>query len=341
MKKVVSFKRLLKLFVFILFIGVLIFIVLYNRTIEKPLKANEKSVMIEVRQGEGFYDVLDRLDKENKISNKLLIKVKLSIDKREIKLNEGIYEIETDSNLDKLITSLESTAENRELIKLTIPEGYSVDEIAATVEEEGLCTKEEFINAVKEYTSPNFITVDNKKRYNIEGFLYPDTYLIKKGSDANQIIKMMLSRFEQVLRQVEDETGLNIKDEEIEKVITIAAMIEKEARFDVDRPLISSVIYNRLERGMKLQLDATVLYSLGYHVDVVLNKHLETDSPYNTYKYEGLPVGPICSPGIKSIKAALMPTETDYLYYILQKDGTHYFSNNYDDFLKKKNELGY
>lgn len=341
MKKVVSFKRLLQLFVFILFIGVLIFIVLYNKTIEKPLKANEKSVMIEVRQGEGFYDVLDRLDKENKISNKLLIKVKLSIDKRDIKLNEGIYEIETDSNLDKLITSLESTAENKELIKLTIPEGYSVGEIAATVEEEGLCSKEEFITSVKEYTLPNFITVDNKKRYNIEGFLYPDTYLIKKGSDANQIIKMMLSRFEQVLTQVKDETGLNIKDEEIEKVITIAAMIEKEARFDVDRPLISSVIYNRLERGMKLQLDATVLYSLGYHVDVVLNKHLEIDSPYNTYKYEGLPVGPICSPGIKAIKAALMPTKTDYLYYILQKDGTHYFSNNYDDFLKKKNELGY
>lgn len=341
MKKVVSFKRLLKLFVFILFIGVLIFIVLYNKTIEKPLKANEKSVMIEVRQGEGFYDVLDRLDKENKISNKLLIKVKLSIDKRDIKLNEGIYEIETDSNLDKLITSLESTAENKELIKLTIPEGYSVDEIAATVEEEGLCSKDEFITSVKEYTLPNFITVDNKKRYNIEGFMYPDTYLIKKGSDANQIIKMMLSRFEQVLTQVKDETGLNIKDEEIEKVITIAAMIEKEARFDVDRPLISSVIYNRLERGMKLQLDATVLYSLGYHVDVVFNKHLEIDSPYNTYKYEGLPVGPICSPGIKAIKAALMPTKTDYLYYILQKDGTHYFSNNYDDFLKKKNELGY
>lgn len=341
MKKGVSFKRFLRLFVFILFIGVLIFLSLYNKAIKKPLKSDGKSIMIEVSQGEGFYDVLNRLDKENKISNKLLIKVKLSIDKRNIKLSEGIYEIETDATLDELITSLESTAENKELIKLTIPEGYSIDEIADAVEKEGFCSKEEFINAIKQYTLPDFIKVNNKKRYNIEGFLYPDTYLIKKGSDANQIIKIMLSRFEQVLNQVKDETGINIKDEEIEKVITIASMIEKEARFDVDRPLISSVIYNRLEKDMKLQLDATVLYSLGYHVDVVLNKHLEVDSPYNTYKYKGLPLGPICSPGIKSIKAALMPTKTDYLYYILQKDGTHYFSNNYDDFLKKKNELGY
>ena len=152
---------------------------------------------------------------------------------------------------------------------------------------------------------------------------------------------MMLFRFEQVLNQVKDENGIDIQDEKVEKAITIAAMIEKEARFDTDRPLISSVIYNRLEKGMKLQLDATVLYALGYHVDVVLNRHLEVDSPYNTYKYEGLPVGPICNPGIKSIKSALLPTKTDYLYYILQKDGTHYFSNNYDDFLNKKNELGY
>ena len=341
MKKVGPLKRSLGLFIFVLFIGVLIFLILYNKTIERPLKTNEKSVVIEVRQGEGFYDVLNRLDKENKIFNKLLIKVKLSIDKRNIKLNEGIYEIETNSNLDELITALESTAENKDVIKLTIPEGYSIDEIAGAVEAEGFCTKEEFINAAKEYTLPNFVKADSKKRYNIEGFLYPDTYLIKKGSDANQIINMMIYRFNQVLNQVKDETGLNIKDEEIEKAITIAAMIEKEAKFDIDRPLISSVIYNRLEKGMKLQLDATVLYALGYHVDIVLNKHLEVDSPYNTYKYEGLPVGPICNPGIKSIKSALLPTKTDYLYYILQKDGTHYFSNNYDDFLNKKNELGY
>jgi UPF0755 protein len=118
-------------------------------------------------------------------------------------------------------------------------------------------------------------------------------------------------------------------------------MIEKEAKVQKDRPLISSVIYNRLDKNMKLEIDAAVIYALGYHVDVVLNKHLEINSPYNVYKYEGLPAGPIASPGINCIKAAVLPEKTDYLYYILQKDNSHYFTKSYDDFLKKKKELGY
>ena len=155
------------------------------------------------------------------------------------------------------------------------------------------------------------------------------------------VIDKMLERFNAVIKEVEEETGIIINNEDIDKLINIASMIEKEASADIDRPLISSVIYNRLDKGMKLQLDATVLYALGEHVDVVLNRHLEADSPYNTYKYSGLPMGPIASPGIECIKAALLPADTDYLYYILQKDGTHYFTNNYDDFLDKKKELGY
>lgn len=182
---------------------------------------------------------------------------------------------------------------------------------------------------------------NNKKRYNLEGYLYPDTYLIEKGSNANDVIKSMLDRFEDVLKQAEDETKVEISDEDVEKIVTIASMIEREARVPGDRPLISSVIYNRLEKDMKLQIDAAVIYALGYHVDVVLNKHLEVDSPYNVYKYKGLPVGPIANPGLDCIKAALLPEKTDYLYYIMKDDGSHYFTNNYEDFLNKKKELGY
>ena len=162
-------------------------------------------------------------------------------------------------------------------------------------------------------------------------------YGILKVEDAVK----MLERFNTAIKEIEKENNIVIKNEDIDKIITIASMIEKEASEDIDRPLISSVIYNRLEKGMKLQLDATVLYALGEHVDVVLNRHLEVDSPYNTYKYSGLPIGPIASPGIECIKAALLPAKTDNLYYILQKDGTHYFTKSYEDFLAKKKELGY
>ncbi|MDR3594727.1 endolytic transglycosylase MltG [Clostridium sp.] len=341
MNRCKSVKKLVLLCLFFLFVIMLIFTTSYNKAIQKPLKSDEDTVIIEVKQGEGFNDILNELDKENKLSSKLLIKLKLIMDKRKVNLSEGIYEINTNSTLESLINSLENENGDKDLVKLTIPEGYSIEEIAKTVEEKEICSKEDFLNAVKSYALPSFVKADSKKRYNLEGFLYPDTYLIKKGSNANDLIKTMLNRFNEVLKQIKDETKIDIKDEDIEKTITIASLIEKEARVPQDRPLISSVIYNRLDKDMKLQIDAAVIYALGYHVDVVLNKYLEIDSPYNVYKYKGLPVGPIANPGTDSIKAALLPEKTDYLYYILQKDGSHYFTDNYEDFLSKKKELGY
>ncbi|EKQ53747.1 MULTISPECIES: endolytic transglycosylase MltG [unclassified Clostridium] len=341
MSKNKSLKKVILLSILFLFAILVIFIISYNQAIEKPLKSNENTIIIEVKQGEGFYEILNELDNEKKLSSKFLLRLKLSIDKRNIELKEGIYEIDTNTTFENLISSLENKAGDKDLVKLTIPEGYSVEDIAKTVEENGICTKDDFLNAVKNYELPSYVQSNNKKRYNLEGFLYPDTYLVEKNSDANSIIKLMISRFEEILKQVKDEAKVDIKDEDVERVITIASMVEKEARIPKDRPLISSVIYNRLEKDMKLQIDAAVIYALGYHVDVVLNKHLEVESPYNVYKYKGLPVGPIANPGIDSIEAAVAPEKTDYLYYILQKDGSHYFTNDYNDFLSKKKELGY
>lgn len=341
MNKYKSFRKLILLIILFLFVITLTFVISYSSTIRKPLKSAEDSIIIEVKQGEGFYDILDKLDKENKLTNKLLIKVNQAIDKRKVNLTEGIYEINTNSSLEELIKSLENKDGDKDLVKLTIPEGYSIEDIAKSVEDKGICSKDEFIKDVKDYKLPSFVKNNNKKRYNLEGYLYPDTYLIEKGSNANEVIKSMLDRFEDVLKQAEDETKVEINDEDVEKIVTIASMIEREARVPGDRPLISSVIYNRLEKDMKLQIDAAVIYALGYHVDVVLNKHLEVDSPYNVYKYKGLPVGPIANPGLDCIKAALLPEKTDYLYYIMKDDGAHYFTNNYEDFLNKKKELGY
>ena len=334
-------KKMKMVALFFVFIGIISFVILYNNAISKPLKSSDNIVSIEVKTGDGFYDILNRLDEEGKLSNKLLIKIKLSIDKQSITLKEGTYEINSNVTLDQLIKDLQDDSKNINMVKITVPEGYSIEEIAQLMEEKDLCSKNDFIKAVKNYELPEFVEVNEKRRYNLEGFLYPDTYLIEKGTSANNIIDKMLERFNAAIKEVEKESDIVINNEDIDKLITIASMIEKEASADIDRPLISSVIYNRLEKDMKLQLDATVLYALGEHIDVVLNRHLEVDSPYNTYKYSGLPIGPIASPGIESIKAALLPADTDYLYYILQKDGTHYFTNNYDDFLDKKKELGY
>lgn len=341
MKKQSKIKRRKTTVLLLVFIGCVTFIMFYKNAISKPLKSNDKIISVKVNEGDGFYDVLNRLDAEGKLSNKFFIKIKLSMDKKNINLKQGTYEINSDVTLDEFIKEIQDDDNNVNMIKVTIPEGYSIEEIAEVIEKSELCSKNEFIEAVKNYQLPDYIEVNDKRRYNLEGFLYPDTYLIEKGTSADNIIDKMLERFNKAIDEIEKETGVEIKKKDIDKLITIASMIEKEARVDIDRPLISSVIYNRINKGMKLQLDATVLYALGEHVDVVLYKHLEVDSPYNTYKYTGLPVGPIASPGIKSIEAALLPLDTNYLYYILQKDGSHYFTDSYDDFLAKKKELGY
>ena len=339
--KPIKNKKITKILLLLIFLVGILFVMYYNSVIKKPLKGNDSLVAIEVKQGDGFYDILNNLEKEDKLRNKLMIKIKLALDNKNINLNEGIYEIPSDSTLNDILKSLENNLDNINLVKITIPEGYNVEEIGAKLEESDFCSKEEFIDAVNNYQLPDFVEEKDKTRYNLEGFLYPDTYLIKKGTSAEDIITVMLERFKTVMSEVKEEIKLTLDDSEMYDVITIASMIEKEARVDEDRPLIASVIYNRLNEDMKLQLDATVLYSLGYHVETVLNRHLEVDSPYNTYKYKGLPEGPICNPGIESIKAALQPAESDYIYYILQNDGAHYFTDNYDDFLNKKKELGY
>lgn len=196
MNKYKSFRKLILLIILFLFVITLTFVISYSSTIRKPLKSTEDSIIIEVKQGEGFYDILDKLDKENKLTNKLLIKVNLAIDKRKVNLTEGIYEINTNSSLEELIKSLENKDGDKDLVKLTIPEGYSIEDIAKSVEDKGICSKDEFIKDVKDYKLPSFVKNNNKKRYNLEGYLYPDTYLIEKGSNANDVIKSMLDRLD-------------------------------------------------------------------------------------------------------------------------------------------------
>ena len=143
--------------------------------------------------------------------------------------------------------------------------------MAILFEEKGLFTKDEFLKAIKEYAAPDYIPAKEGRRYDLEGFLFPDTYFFNPGVEPNQVIATMNNAFNSKIKSIIPE-GTNIYD-----IITIASLIENETRVDEERPLVSSVIYNRLKKEMKLQIDATVIYALGEHVDTVLNKHLEVD----------------------------------------------------------------
>lgn len=313
--------------------------VLFKRVLNKPLNTSE-DIVINVQEGDSFYSIINALSKENKIKNLPLIKLFVKISRKNIDVKPGEYVLQKDLNVNELINTLTSEA-SLNIVKFTVPEGYTIDDISEKLEKEGICSKEDFIKAIKEYELPSFVNINSEKRYNLEGYLFPDTYLIKVGETPKEIITKMVARFKEMLSEAIKEVNTTVKNEDIETVVTIASMIEKEARIDSERPVIASVIVNRLNIDMMLQIDATVIYALGEHVDTVLYSHLETNSPYNTYKNYGLPVGPISNPGLESIKAALKPEQTDYLFYVLQNDKTHYFTNNYEDFIKKQNDLGY
>lgn len=323
----------------IILILIISFFVLFKRVINKPLNTSE-DIVVNVKEGDSFYSIINTLSKEKKIKSLPLIKLFVKVSGKNLDIKPGEYVLQKDLNVNELIDKLTSES-SLNTVKFTVPEGYTIDDISEKLEEEGICSKEDFIRAIKEYELPSFVKINSEKRYNLEGYLFPDTYLIKVGETPKEIITKMVSRFKEMLNEAIEETNITVKDEDIETVVTIASMIEKEARIDSERPIVASVIINRLNIDMMLQIDATVIYALGEHVDTVLYSHLETDSPYNTYKNYGLPVGPISNPGLESIKAALKPEQTDYLFYVLQNDKTHYFTNDYEDFINKQNDLGY
>lgn len=219
-------------------------------------------------------------------------------------------------------------------VKVTIPEGYTNEEIGQVLQKSGLVTEKDFINETENWTDNNywfFKGLPNDK-HKLDGFLYPATYYFPKNASSKTIINKMLKTFEinmQPNKNYITKNKLNIRN-----IVITASLIEKEAGKDVDRPKIASVIYNRLNNNMPLQIDATIIYIIG-HKDKLYNKDLAVQSPYNTYLNKGLPPSPICSPGTKSINAAIHPANTDYLYYVLNsKTNEHIFSKTYDEHAK-------
>ena len=310
---------------------------IYISTIKRPLKISDSEV-VTVKEGDSFYNIVNRLSSENKIKSPFIIKIYSKLTSLDLEVIPGTHTLDKKMSVKDIARTLKDSNDENKIV-LTIPEGFNIEDIATRVEEKGICTKDEFLNAVKSYPLPSYVKNNPDKRFNLVGFLFPDTYNFEIGVKPEYIIKTMIKRFEEVFSKITQ--GLNIKEEDVENIINVASIIEKEARVDEDRPLIASVIYNRLKQDMPLQIDATVIYAHGYYIESVRNRHLAIESKYNTYLHKGLPVGPICNPGAPSIKAALNPASTNYLFYLLASDSEHYFTDNYDDFLKKREKLGY
>lgn len=306
----------------------------YYSVSKHPFKKGIEEVRVVVNPGDSLYKLLDNLKEENKIRSLLIIKAYIKKNNLQTNIKPGNYIIKSDVNLNVFLTDLNEGLYNKDLIKITIPEGYDIEKIAQTLENKNVISKEEFISGVKQYVVPEYIKEKGNRKYALEGYLFPDTYMLAKEMKAEDIINIMFNRFNGALNELREK--YKIDNDKVDTIITVASMVEKEAEASSERGKVASVFYNRMKKGMRMQSCATVLYALGEHRDKLYDRDLKVDSPYNTYIIDGFPPGPIASPGMASIEAALNPEDTNYLFFVSYNDGTHFFTHDYNEFLKVK-----
>lgn len=282
--------------------------------------------IVEVPAGVGIVGIARLLKQEGLIRGETAFRVGLRQWGLSGELKAGYYRLSPAMSAEEIARCL---AEGRIATeKVTIPEGFTVAQIADRVEESGLCSAEQLLSpAVARKVRERNPFINNDR---LEGYLFPDTYVIEYGSSPEAVIQQMVGDFHQrVVVGMKDE--IEASKHSLADVVTVASMIEREARVEKDRPLIASVIYNRLKKGIRLQIDATVIYALGEHRERLTYGDLKTDSPLNTYRHKGLPPHAICNPGEASLRAALKPAKTDYLFYVAKPDGSHIFTRTYDE----------
>ncbi|HZO87952.1 MAG TPA: endolytic transglycosylase MltG [Chthonomonadaceae bacterium] len=243
------------------------------------------------------------------------------------RLKAGRYELSGDMTLDQIISALQ-TGGMEDRIKVTIPEGYTLKQIAEALEAKGIADARAFL---KQATDPEGIAECSADfplpRRSLEGYLFPDTYAFPPHTPPVHILNTMLLNFSRrFVRPYQQEIASSGRS--LHAIVTEASLIEREARVPEDRARIAGVLENRLKQGMRLEVDATVLYALGHHKDQVLYKDLQVNSPYNTYRHTGLPPGPIANPGLEALRAALHPEKNDFLYYVARPNGQHIFTRS-------------
>lgn len=294
-----------------------------------------KPVQVEIPVGMSTADIADRLAEAGVVRNALMFRVRARLADADGDLRAGVYDLRTGMPYEVVIDTLVDGPPIM-YMTVTIPEGFTLEQISERLEAQAAIPADEFLGLAK--TGADGFDRDYLADAggSLEGYLFPKTYRIREGSTARDAISIMLDQFEEEIASL-DLTHAEARGMDLHDVVTIASMVEKEAKLGEERALISSVVHNRLARGMRLEVDATIEYVLPGHRFRLRNSDLRTDSPYNTYMYKGLPPGPIASPGIAALRAAAEPASTGYLYYVLTgKDGSHTFTATLEEFEEAK-----
>lgn len=291
----------------------------------RPYRRAAGEVRVAVSRGDRAGDVVEALHEKGLVSNRVSFKLAFVLYGNPRKLRPGTY------RFDRPLSPLEIIGKlNRgevELTRVTIPEGLRADEVIELLAKGGLGSEEAFRRAVQD---PRPILDLDPRALDLEGYLFPETYLLDPGLSEKAVVLVLVRSF----RSWWASAAGPGRDRGLREVVTLASLVEEETASAPERPLIAGVFENRLRLGMALQTDPSVVYALslaGRYSGILRREDLAFESPYNTYRHAGLPPGPICSPGRASLEAVLSPQASPYLYFVSRNDGTHAFSRTLEE----------
>jgi UPF0755 protein len=327
---------------FVLLGLVLTFLVLAGSTVLwvqhqiNPPGASGPQVIVTVEKGMSTADIGQLLESEDVIASASIFKYYTRLTGVG-SIEAGDYQLAKHSDMSKVVKVLEAGAAKAEDERITVPEGLTLAEVAKIVGRMPGRSADRFLEVARsgairsQYSPPG--------NGSLEGLVLPETYFITKGDDETKILRKMVDAFDQLATQINLSGAAAKFGITPYQAVIVGSLVEREARVDEDRGKVARVIYNRLDRKMPLQIDATVLYALGRPQESVSFKDREVDSPYNTYKIAGLPPGPIASPGRKSLEAVVSPTPGNWIYYVLtDPSGRHTFTADDREFQNLVNQ---
>jgi len=284
--------------------------------------------LVDVPPGEGTRAIGERLTAAGVVRDALTFRVALKVSGNARRLKAGEYRFDRPMSMLEVIDKI--ARGDVDLLSVTFPEGLTIAEMAAIFETRGFGPAPTFISAAKDVSA---IQALDPSAGDLEGYLFPDTYALPRQAPASRAVHAMIERFQQVLtpqiRAAAEARGLTVR-----QLVTLASIVEKETARGDERPIVAAVYSNRLKLGMGLQSDPTVIYALqrtGKFTGNLRRDDLHVDSPYNTYRYPGLPPGPIAAPGKASLEAAANPADVEYLYFVSRNDGSHEFARTLDE----------
>ncbi len=294
-----------------------------------PAAASAEKRSFVVKEGESSLNISRRLSEQGFIRSSVYFMTVSYFSHYLRNFKAGRFEISPGMTTQEIAQTLGATNPLPKLFKVTIPEGFTAEEIARRYDEQGLCPAKKFMEFVSNPDGTGIDTHGHELK-SLEGFLFPETYFFGERSTCDEMVQRMVDQFFTVFGQraigLAKREGLSLTE-----AVTLASLVEGEAKVERERPVIAGVLMNRLRRNIKLQCDATVQYALPERKGRLFYKDLDVDSPYNTYKYEGLPPGPISNPGRTSLAAALAPEKSEYFFYVAKGDGSHIFSRNEEE----------